>query len=384
MSSYQLEYSPRFINVESFDNPIMRIFIDTFNSNSANFPLGNYTITLMPIAPSNINSKVFNQTVSTTTNMIEVGQITWQLNERGYYQIQIQGPLNNTFNFINNKFYVYSYGSDDNSYDVAILPETIDIEPDIPTNIQFTLYRLDINQFTNNTYTLTLSDNTNTFSGSTSSSGNPIYITVQNILLDDPNELFQFNATLIASDCNYEIINSPIEIQTLCFIEGTKILTETNGYIPIEKLEPGMLIKTFGSESFIPLKYLYKTKMTYKKTNKKLNKLYKYDKHKFGLIEDLIISGGHSILVNELTDDEKKLTNQFWKDYEKIDNKYKLLACIDSRNNEFEIEGQYNMYQLILESDDANKQYAIDANGLMTETMSVTFYTQHIKKNKLE
>lgn len=120
--------------------------------------------------------------------------------------------------------------------------------------------------------------------------------------------------------------------------------------------------------------------MNYKKTNKKLNKLFKYDKHKFGLIEDLIISGGHSILVNELTDDEKKLTNQFWQDYEKIDNKYKLLACIDSRNNEFETEGEYNMYQIILDSEDSNRQYAIDANGILTETMSIDFYKQHIKK----
>jgi len=158
----------------------------------------------------------------------------------------------------------------------------------------------------------------------------------------------------------------------------------SNGYIPIQNLEPGTLIKTYGNHQFLPLKYLYKTKINYKKTNNKLNKLFKYDKQKFGLIEDLIVSGGHSVLVDELQDDEKKLTNQFWNEYEKIENKYKLLACIDSRNTEFEQEGIYNLYQIVLEYEDKNKQFGIFANGILTETMSIDFYKQYIKNVKNE
>jgi hypothetical protein len=380
MTSYTCEISPRFININDIADPIIKLTeIDGINYNP-----GDYYTTLTPVAPQGNTTFVFTNTVSLSVNQINITNRTWSLPERGFYTVGVTSSnLGDTINLINNKFYVYSYGTSDDTIDVAFTPNLINnIEPGSTSNIQFTLYRLSIDPFPNSTYTFSITDCDNpsvVFTGSTSVGGNPIYITIP-VNLSEPFETYCFNTDLIGNNCDYDLLPSTLEIQTLCFIEGTKILTLHDGYIPIQHLEPGTLIKTYGIHQFLPLKYLYKTKINYKKTNNKLNKLFKYEKHRFGLIEDLVVSGGHSILVDELNDNEKKLTNQFWNEHERIENKYKLLACIDSRNTEFEQEGIYNMYQIVLESEEANKQFGIYANGILTETMSIDFYKQHTSK----
>jgi hypothetical protein len=379
MVTYTISLTNRFININNIANP--NIFLEILYGDF--FPVGTYTISLTPVSPINNNTFNFTHVVTlpNTINDFLVTNRTWTTLERGYYKISVSfSNLGDTFNLLNDNFYVYSKTG--SSCDVAIVPETFDIQPNVATTKLFTLYKVDLNpSFSSTTYTLTLTESllgSTSFSGSTFSSGNPIYISVPNIILQDPFTPYSFNASLSGgNDCTYQFINGLVHIQTLCFIESTKILTLHDGYIPVQHLEPGTLIKTYGTHKFLPLKNLYKTKINYKKTNHKLNKLYKYDKYKFGLIEDLVVSGGHSVLVDELNDNEKKLTNQFWNEHEKIENKYKLLVCIDSRNTEFEQEGIYNMYQIVLESDDENKQFEIYANGILTETMSIAFYNRH-------
>jgi hypothetical protein len=99
------------------------------------------------------------------------------------------------------------------------------------------------------------------------------------------------------------------------------------------------------------------------------NKLYKCTKEDYGVFEDLILTGAHSILVDELTQLEKiksilSLGNIF-----KTDDKYRLPACIDDKPVPVE-PGVYTIYHLVLENDNEYTNYGIYANGILVESCS--------------
>ena len=95
---------------------------------------------------------------------------------------------------------------------------------------------------------------------------------------------------------------------------------------------------------------------------------------------NLLITGGHSLLIDNLTDKMKKFVNDnIWFNY-KNDGKIALLADLDD-NCEKITCGNYIVYHLVLENDgDLNKCYGIYSNGILTETMSEKFYNDMYKR----
>jgi hypothetical protein len=91
------------------------------------------------------------------------------------------------------------------------------------------------------------------------------------------------------------------------------------------------------------------------------------------LLEDLIITGCHSILVDNFIDEEQKekviKVNGKGKIYV-TDYKYRLPACCDPRASVYEHKGIYTVYHLALDNDDYYMNYGIYANGLLVETTS--------------
>jgi len=51
-----------------------------------------------------------------------------------------------------------------------------------------------------------------------------------------------------------------------------------------------------------------------------------------------------------------------------IDDKYKVLACFDKRFEEYNKEGYYNIYHIVLEDDNIYYNYGIYANGILVES----------------
>jgi hypothetical protein len=90
-------------------------------------------------------------------------------------------------------------------------------------------------------------------------------------------------------------------------------------------------------------------------------------------VEDLIITGHHSILVSNMTDEQKEQTSKILGKIYVTDNKYRLLAAIDERSEPYEEEGIFNIWHLALENDNINMNYGIYANGLLVETCSINF-----------
>ena len=150
-----------------------------------------------------------------------------------------------------------------------------------------------------------------------------------------------------------------------CFTENTKILTD-NGYIPIQDLKKGDLIKTV-KHGYIPIHMIGKRELYHVKDQLYICSQTEYPE----LFEDLIITGCHSLLVDSFISDEQKekVINVNGKIYI-TDNKYRLPVCTDPRASIYEIYGSYNIYHMALEHDDYYMNYGIYANGLLVESCS--------------
>jgi hypothetical protein len=146
-------------------------------------------------------------------------------------------------------------------------------------------------------------------------------------------------------------------------------LEQEEEYIPIQYLKKGDLVKTY-------LHGYRKVDLTHKgvlfnnpnKWNQSMYKMEKTDEN--GLLEDLIVTGGHSILVDDISNTEKEKLNKFGvKEYEyKIDDKYLLLVSASNQFIQEKNNDKYTYYHLTLESEDENQRFGIWANGILTET----------------
>jgi len=89
------------------------------------------------------------------------------------------------------------------------------------------------------------------------------------------------------------------------------------------------------------------------------------------VFEDLIITGCHSILVDNFTSEiQKENSIEINGDVYITDNKYRLPACIDERTSVFINPGSFTIYHFALENNDYYMNYGIYANGLLVETCS--------------
>jgi hypothetical protein len=89
------------------------------------------------------------------------------------------------------------------------------------------------------------------------------------------------------------------------------------------------------------------------------------------LFQDLIITGCHSILIDDFAnEEEKKKIIEFYGKVYITDNKYRLPVSLDLRSSVYKTPGTYTIYHIALENDDYYMNYGIYANGLLVETCS--------------
>jgi hypothetical protein len=134
-----------------------------------------------------------------------------------------------------------------------------------------------------------------------------------------------------------------------------------------------MYVKTY-KDGYKKVKYLLQSKLI--NTDKRIvNKLYVMKKTKYNnLIDDLYVTGSHALLVDDLDIKTslkmKKLINKLDIDYSKtINDKTKIIACFDKRFEEYNENGLFNIYHLVLENNkNEYKNYGIYANGILAES----------------
>jgi hypothetical protein len=173
----------------------------------------------------------------------------------------------------------------------------------------------------------------------------------------------------------------PLPPPIICFKEDTKILTN-KGYIPIQNLRNGDLIKTINHD-YVPINMIGKRDIYHSALKQRIkDQLYKCSQSEYPeIFEDLIITGCHAILVDEFKEGEREKTIEVLERIFVTDRKYRLPACVDERANVYEIPGDYTIYHIALENDDYRMNYGIYANGLLVESCS----KRHLKElSKME
>jgi hypothetical protein len=157
----------------------------------------------------------------------------------------------------------------------------------------------------------------------------------------------------------------------VCFKENTKILTN-KGYEYIQDLRKGDLVKTV-KHGYVPIHVIGVKEIYHEATQERTkDKLYKCSKNIYSdLFEDLVVTGCHSILVDEFIDaEQRQKTIDINGDTFVTDNKYRLPACADNRSIVYETSGNYKIYHFALDHEDYYMNYGVYANGLLVESCS--------------
>jgi hypothetical protein len=151
-----------------------------------------------------------------------------------------------------------------------------------------------------------------------------------------------------------------------CYNEGSKILILDNGeekYVNIETLKKGMLVKTY-LHGYKAVKMIGKNFIVNNVKNN-LKSMYK--------INDLIVTGGHCLLVDNLNCDDYSISI---KQNKKIDDKHCLLVCDNERAEKIFDSNVYTIYHFVIDYDeneiDGNKKrYGVYTNdGMLSESTS--------------
>jgi hypothetical protein len=194
--------------------------------------------------------------------------------------------------------------------------------------------------------------------------------------------------TFIQDEENYRPPNNAVDIGYMyhiqsisdptCFNEGTKILCLNKKfeeeYIPIENLRKGDLVKSY-KHGYRKIDLIGKNPMI-NNPEKFLNCMYKMKKtDENGLIEDLIITGGHAILVDDLGIFKEENEISFGS-IQMINDKYLLLASLSDQFVKLDNNNLYTYYHFILENNgnDIEDRYGVWANGILTETPSKNYF----------
>jgi surface protein len=203
------------------------------------------------------------------------------------------------------------------------------------------------------------------------------------VYLDAPDSYYDaaglYGYNILTGDPNFWVINAqfyepPLPYRYPCFLEGTNILCSVDGKeteMPIEQIRQGTLVKTLRN-GYLPVEIIGKKILYNPGDNTRIkDRLYQCSPNKYPeLKQDLFITGCHSILVNNITDEERELTMKLVNDIFITDKKYRLMACVDKRAEPYTKEGDFTIWHLALENPDYYMNYGIYANGLLVESSS--------------
>ena len=180
-----------------------------------------------------------------------------------------------------------------------------------------------------------------------------------------------------------------------CFDESTEILCLNEKleeeYIQINKLKKGSLVKSF-KHGYRKIEIIYKGSFV-NDINDFRSCMFLLPKNE-NMTKDLIITGGHSILVDYVSEKENFRNLEYFGGSKfEIDGKQLLLASASEKFIPLENSNIYTYYHFILENDDDNNaRYGIWANGILTETPSknnflneITFHEDNLlNKNEIK
>lgn len=159
----------------------------------------------------------------------------------------------------------------------------------------------------------------------------------------------------------------------LCFEKNVEILCLIDGveqYVKVCEITIDMLVKTYkqGYKKVTNMK-----KFNYNPLNKndELECLYKMKDN------NIIVTGGHSILEDELS--EKQKNNKF-NFHETIEDKHLVLACLSDKFEKITENNGYELCHIVLENENKNGHYGIYiTNDILSESCPENIFNTRFK-----
>ena len=153
---------------------------------------------------------------------------------------------------------------------------------------------------------------------------------------------------------------------SFCYEKNTLVTVVENEeevYKKVSDLKVGDLVKTYkNGNKKVKLIRSFNYKPLHKDSD--MHYLYKLKGH------DVIVTGGHSLLVDKLSKQERLNNNRYDFD-ETIEDKKLLLACSSDKFEKIDDDLDYELWHFALESDDIHKHYGVYINdGILSESCS--------------
>jgi len=151
----------------------------------------------------------------------------------------------------------------------------------------------------------------------------------------------------------------------ICFLGGSTILTN-KGYKFVEDIKRGDLVKTL-THGLVPVHGVGSKKIHNRASETRIkNQLYLLSKSVYPeLTDNLVITGSHSLLVDDLPKDQVKATKELLGNIYVTEGKYRLPVCLDQRSTVYPEQGEFTVYHVCLENENESSNYGIYANGTL-------------------
>ena len=191
------------------------------------------------------------------------------------------------------------------------------------------------------------------------------------VTLNNTSGTYQnYSWSLVQNGLYYDLV---LIYSAPCFKIGSKILTD-KGYQLIENLRNGDLVKTLKN-GYLPIVIIGKSEIYNSGNEERIkNRLYNLScKNYPELIEDLVLTGCHSILVDTLTLSQATEIGGEKKRLYITDNKLRLFCYLDLFSDPYNKEGTFTIYHIALENENYYGNYGIYANGLLVESCSIRY-----------
>ena len=177
------------------------------------------------------------------------------------------------------------------------------------------------------------------------------------------------NASNIIYNVNFTTIGY-YTIDPSCFNQNARILCLDidlkEKYISIKKIKKGTLVKTY-KHGFRRVDLIGKKTMR-NDPSSIFNCMYCL-KSNDPEMPDLIVTGLHGICEDNISESEHSKFKEYGIEIMKINDKYLVQACVSDKFEKIKNRNIYTYYHLTLEHENnENAQYAIMANGILTET----------------
>ena len=163
------------------------------------------------------------------------------------------------------------------------------------------------------------------------------------------------------SSVNQIRLSQYLSLTPICFLEGTKILTES-GLIKVEELKPGMRVKTskhgYKAVTMVGMSRIFNSG----NTSRGLNQLFQY------VDSGLVVTGGHSVLREAVNGEELNRIKQSFGKVFFTEGMIRLPAMDDMSAIPYPVRGHFNIYNFVLEAPNDHINYGVYANGVLVES----------------